>query len=130
MLTRRDLTGIGLAVTGNAQTPKPTGQAYSLGKALAEREKSARVVYNIMRVPSMRLLIYALAVGEEDKQTPHEEDEIYYVVKGNATLRVEDQEFPVEPGSILYVPAHAVHKFHSITEALETLVFFSASHPK
>jgi mannose-6-phosphate isomerase-like protein (cupin superfamily) len=130
MLTRRDLTGIALAVAGSAQTPMPAGQAYSLGKALAEREKSARAVYNIMRVPSMRLLIYALAAGEEDKQTPHEEDEIYYVVKGKATLRVEDQEFPVEPGALLYVPAHAVHKFHSITEAIDTLVFFSASPAK
>ena len=60
-----------------------------------------------------------------DLQTPHTEDEIYYVLSGRAVLRVGDSEHPVGPGSIAYVPARAEHRFHDIVADLELLVVFA-----
>jgi mannose-6-phosphate isomerase-like protein (cupin superfamily) len=74
--------------------------------------------------------VYALAAGAEDKQSPHTEDEVYHVLRGRAVLRVDSQDYPVQAGSIVFVAAHAVHRFHSIQEPLETLVFFSAAVPE
>ena len=42
-------------------------------------------------------------------------------------LRDGSEDYPVQPGSILFVAAlHGEHKFHSISEPLEVLVFFAA----
>jgi mannose-6-phosphate isomerase-like protein (cupin superfamily) len=69
--------------------------------------------------------VYALASGADDPQTPHGEDEVYYVVSGRGVLQVENVDQPVQTGSIVFVEANAHHRFHSITEDLTTLVFFA-----
>ncbi|MFC0394362.1 cupin domain-containing protein [Paenibacillus mendelii] len=53
------------------------------------------------------------------------EDEIYHVVQGEGRFCIENEDFEVQQGSIIYVPAHAAHKFHSITQDLTILVVFS-----
>lgn len=78
-----------------------------------------------LRVPTMSAGVYELGVGEEDKQQPHTEDELYYIVSGKATLLVGDGDVSIETGSMVFVPAHVIHRFHTITEALTILVFFA-----
>jgi mannose-6-phosphate isomerase-like protein (cupin superfamily) len=106
---------------------KSAAQAFALDQIRTRREQSGNDYFQFLKVPSLRMGVYSLAAGAEDKQSPHEEDEVYYVLHGRAVLRVDAEEHPVEPGSIVFVAAHAVHKFHSITEPLEVLVFFSAA---
>ena len=65
-------------------------------------------------------------VGQTDMQTPHDEDELYYVVKGSAQLKVGDQVQEVGPGSVMYVRASEEHAFFEITEDMVLLVFFAA----
>jgi mannose-6-phosphate isomerase-like protein (cupin superfamily) len=69
--------------------------------------------------------VYRLAPGETDPQTPHREDEIYYVLAGHAHLEVEGERHRVEPGAIAFVARHAEHRFVSVTEHLELLVLFA-----
>lgn len=107
-------------------TTKPTAEAFAIDELRARREKSGNVYLQFLKVPSMRMGVYSLAAGAEDKQSPHEEDEVYYVLSGRAALRVDAEEHPVQPGSLVFVAAHAAHKFHDIAEPLEVLVFFSA----
>jgi mannose-6-phosphate isomerase-like protein (cupin superfamily) len=40
--------------------------------------------------------IYRLMAGEADEQTPHHEDEIYYVLSGRADLEVAGERQRVE----------------------------------
>jgi len=108
-------------------TTKSAAQAFALDQVRSSREQSGKDYLQFLKVPSMRMGVYALAAGAEDKQSPHEEDEVYYVLKGRATIRVDADDHPVEPGSLVFVAAHAIHKFHTITEPLEVLVFFSAA---
>ena len=42
-----------------------------------------------------------------------------------AQITVADEDHPVGPGSLVYVPAQVDHRFHDITEDLEILVFFA-----
>ena len=65
------------------------------------------------------------AAGADDLQEPHTEDEVYYIVGGAGFLRVGEEDRPVSPGSLLFVPAEAVHRFHGITKELTALVFFA-----
>jgi mannose-6-phosphate isomerase-like protein (cupin superfamily) len=107
----------------------PIAQSFGIDQLREQREKSGNAYLPFLKVPSMRMGVYALAAGADDKQSPHDEDEVYYVLRGRGTLRVESEEHPVQPGSLVFVAAHAAHKFHSITEPLELLVFFSSAPP-
>jgi mannose-6-phosphate isomerase-like protein (cupin superfamily) len=78
-----------------------------------------------LRVPSLSMGLYVLEAGAADPQQPHREDEVYYILSGRGTLWVDGQEQLVEPGSIVYVAANVAHRFHSIQEQLQVLVFFA-----
>jgi len=78
-----------------------------------------------MRVESMSAYIYELPAGATDEQTPHDQDEIYYVVKGRSDLTVDGETVAIQPGDILYVKKFAHHLFSNITEDLSLLVVFA-----
>ena len=79
---------------------------------------------------SMSLGLYVLPAGSEDTQTPHLEDEIYYVVSGRGAILVADERREVQPGSIIFVEKHVDHRFVDITEDLSILVFFAPEHTR
>jgi len=79
----------------------------------------------VLRSELLSVGVYILAAGATDDQTPHEEDEVYYAVSGRSKIRVGDQDHPVQPGSLLFVPAREVHFFHDITEELVLVVFWA-----
>ena len=69
--------------------------------------------------------LYQLPAGGTDPQSPHTEDEVYYVVSGAAKIKVADEDRAVQAGSIVYVAKKLEHRFHSIEEDLTVLVFFA-----
>ena len=48
---------------------------------------------------------------QPDVHEPHDQDEIYIAMEGRGTLVVEDERLPFEKGDLLFVPAHAEHRF-------------------
>ncbi len=81
--------------------------------------------FELIRVPAMSAGLYVLQPGEPDRQGPHKEDELYYVVGGRATIRVGVEDRPVVPGTAIFVPAGVEHHFHSILAELQVLVVFA-----
>lgn len=104
--------------------------AFDLAKVIADRRATGEAWLEFFRVPALSLGLYVLPAGGVDPQSPHGQDEIYYVVSGRATLRVNGDDTPALPGSILYVAAEAEHKFHSIEEELTLLVFFAPAYQR
>ena len=100
-------------------------ERFSLEDVRRLRAEEHAPYHEFLHVPAMSAGVYELGVGEEDGQQPHTEDELYYVISGKATLLVGEENMPVEAGSMIYVPARVVHRFHTITEALTILVFFA-----
>ncbi len=78
-----------------------------------------------LRAPSMHCGVYSLPAGSTDMQTPHDEDELYFVLKGRGQLRVGEQTRQVEPGMLLYVQASQDHSFFEIEEDMQLLVMFA-----
>ena len=68
---------------------------------------------------------YCIPAGGTDDQSPHTEDEIYVVRAGRATLVTDSGTVPVEPGSVIYVPAGETHRFTDVTEDLALIVVFA-----
>ncbi|MGH9509896.1 MAG: cupin domain-containing protein [Terriglobales bacterium] len=103
--------------------------AFRMNDLLDTLARSGKPYREFLRTASMSAGVYSLPAGSEDKQTPHTEDEIYYVVKGRAKFFLESKgprrDREVGPGSVIFVGAKADHRFHSITEDLVLLVFFA-----
>jgi mannose-6-phosphate isomerase-like protein (cupin superfamily) len=82
------------------------------------------------RVPAMSAGVYVLAAGSTDTQSPHQQDEMYYVVQGRARMRAGSEDQLVKEGSVIFVAAEVDHLFHDIQEELTVLVFFAPAEDK
>jgi mannose-6-phosphate isomerase-like protein (cupin superfamily) len=89
------------------------------------RQAAGELYHEFLRQPSMSLGLYVLEAGADDPQTPHAEDEVYYVISGRATVWVDGRDSAIGPGSVVFVGKRVEHRFHSITERLELLVVFA-----
>jgi mannose-6-phosphate isomerase-like protein (cupin superfamily) len=78
-----------------------------------------------LRVPAMSAGVYVLPAGATDKQNPHNEDEIYYVVRGRAKMRLGGEERSVNAGDVIFVEKRLDHRFFDIAEELALLVIFA-----
>jgi mannose-6-phosphate isomerase-like protein (cupin superfamily) len=90
-----------------------------------QRQQSGKSYLEFLRIPAASAGLYTLAVGSVDPQKPHKEDELYYVVRGRACIRVGSEEQVVGTGSVIFVAAEVEHRFHDISEELVVLVFFA-----
>lgn len=116
--------GSASGVSGPTSEEPPASAGFdlrSLERRLAESDEQYLPFFDSR---SLRLGLYALPAGAFDGQPVHEDDEIYYVVRGRAVLRAADERIPVEPGSIVFVRAGVEHRFIDIEEDLEVLVIF------
>jgi mannose-6-phosphate isomerase-like protein (cupin superfamily) len=89
---------------------------------------SGEMWHEFLRVPDLSVGLYVIPAGDADPQSPHQEDEVYYVVSGRGKLTAGQQEFDAAAGSILFVAKQIPHKFHAVTEELRVLVFFAPAH--
>ena len=103
----------------------PVWVAYEMLDLEEKREALGRPWLPFLDVSTLNAGLYVLPAGGTDSQQPHRTDEVYYVLSGRGVLDVEGEEYAAQSGSVIYVKAHAAHHFHSITEELKVLVFFS-----
>ncbi|MFF3860431.1 MULTISPECIES: cupin domain-containing protein [Streptomyces] len=100
-------------------------KAFRLDELEAERLANDGAYLQFLRERNMSVGLYALDAGQSDPQQPHRQDEVYFVVSGRASITVGEETTTVARGSVVYVPAGVVHKFHHISEDLRVLVVFS-----
>jgi mannose-6-phosphate isomerase-like protein (cupin superfamily) len=100
-------------------------QAFELAQIVSQREASNKPYLEFLKVPDLSMGLYFLPKGGTDPQSPHTEDEVYYVVSGRAKILVAEESRDVQAGSIVYVAKNVAHRFHSIEEELTVLVFFA-----
>jgi mannose-6-phosphate isomerase-like protein (cupin superfamily) len=97
----------------------------SIETLVRDARRSPHGYVEFLRVPAMSAGVYVLPAGGTDPQTPHREDEVYYVVRGRGKFRLAEEERSVAPGDVLFVRARELHRFHSIEEELVLLVVFA-----
>ncbi|MFL5760027.1 MAG: cupin domain-containing protein [Thermomicrobiales bacterium] len=100
-------------------------EAFELEEVLEEHRAKDQLYYEFLKVPALSVGVYVLPAESADPQQPHGEDEVYFIADGRGMIQVDGVDRPVRPGSIIYVPATVDHRFHSITEDLQILVFFA-----
>ena len=100
-------------------------QAFELTDLISQQKDSDKLYLEFLKVADLSMGLYVLPAGGTDPQSPHTEDEVYYVVSGRAKIRVADEDRFVGAGSIVYVAKNVEHRFHSIEEELKVIVFFA-----
>ena len=100
-------------------------QAFELAQLISQRESSHKLYLEFLNVSDLSMGLYVLPAGGTDPQSPHTEDEVYYVVGGRAKVLVANENRDVQAGSVVYVAKNIAHRFHSIEEELTLLVFFA-----
>jgi mannose-6-phosphate isomerase-like protein (cupin superfamily) len=90
-----------------------------------QRSRDGNPYLEFLRVPSMSAGVYVLAAGSVDRQSPHQQDELYYVVRGKARMRAGSLDQAVCQGTLIFVPADVEHHFFDIDEEITVLVFFA-----
>jgi mannose-6-phosphate isomerase-like protein (cupin superfamily) len=112
---------------------------HTLAEVEAERARSGKLYREFLHVPTLSAGLYVLPAGSADPQKPHHEDELYYVVRGRARMRVaskeqavggqaqqeQSEDQAVSEGSVIFVAAGIEHRFYDITEELVVLVVFA-----
>lgn len=99
--------------------------AFETTSLMTDSERPGERYREFLRVAALSCGLYRLRKGETDTQSPHGEDEVYYVLRGHARIRVGSEEREAKAGSIVYVPARTEHRFYGIVEDLALLVFFA-----
>jgi len=106
-------------------------QAFETAQLISQQASSDQPYLEFLRVPGLSMGLYVLPAGGTDPQSPHTQDEVYYVVNGRAKIKVGEEDRDVQAGTIVYVAKNLEHRFHSIEEELKVLVFFApAEHSK
>ena len=102
--------------------------AFEYGEISQQQAEGGNPYLQFLNEGTMSLGLYVLEAGSTDTQSPHAEDEIYYVVAGRAAIVVAGERRQVQPGSIVFVAKEVEHRFVDIEEDLSILVFFAPEH--
>jgi quercetin dioxygenase-like cupin family protein len=99
-------------------------QAFQLAD-LENRQAEGKPYLEFLRRPGVSLGLYALPAGGNDPQHPHNADEVYVVLRGEANLAVENERHKVATGSVVSVDRGVDHRFVDISDDLLILVIFA-----
>ena len=62
--------------------------------------------------------------GVEDRQTPHDQPELYVVASGSGFIRKADDRRAISQGDLIFVEAGADHRFEDYSDDLALWVIF------
>ncbi len=100
---------------------------FQISQLEQQRGQRGKPYLEFLRVAAMSAGLYVLPAGATDPQWPHNEDEMYYVVRGQARMLLGSEDQAVADGSVIFVRAGVEHRFHDITQELVVLVCFAPS---
>lgn len=96
----------------------------NLSDVLDDLRATSRPYLEFLRRRTMSAGLYVLSPGARDEQSPHDEDEIYVVLRGLAKATVAGVTHEVSEGSVIFVERHQEHRFHEIKDELQVFVLF------
>ena len=68
---------------------------FPFDRLLEKARNAGGAWHEFLRVADLSMGLYLLKAGSDDSQTPHAEDEVYYVVRGRGSLRVAERDHEV-----------------------------------
>lgn len=97
---------------------------YDLDTYLKKIKNNTSYFDTFINKESLAAGVLVLKPGEEDTQTPHESDEVYFVISGNGFLKIKNKDYKVSKNKLFFVAKDVEHFFHGNTKELQVLYFF------
>ena len=97
---------------------------FDLSSYFEKVKNSNSFFHTFINRDSLAVGLLVLKPGEEDTQTPHASDEVYYVISGNGFLKIKNKDYSVSKDKLFFVAKDVKHHFHSNTLELKVLYFF------
>jgi mannose-6-phosphate isomerase-like protein (cupin superfamily) len=94
----------------------------TVAEAEAVPLEQGRVSALLMRHGAMTVRHYA--PKGEDRQVPHDQDEVYIVISGSGFFVNGDDRVPFASGDVLFAAAGDVHRFEDFSDDFATWVVF------
>ena len=101
-------------------------KAFELAQLASRLDKEGGYFLDFLKVRNLGAGIIVLHPNEADTQEPHSDDELYYVIKGNAWMEMGKKKIQVKEGSIIFIPAGLQHRFYGNVVDLVVLYMFAA----
>jgi mannose-6-phosphate isomerase-like protein (cupin superfamily) len=105
-------------------SPVPVPHALDVDKAKKRLVASGGGYEIVHESPGLEIGVYALVAPEPDRQQPHADDEVYFVLEGSGVLEIEGVPVELHEGQVVFVAAGDDHRF-SAYEQLVVLVAFA-----
>jgi mannose-6-phosphate isomerase-like protein (cupin superfamily) len=109
----------GKKINKNERMKFKVSPAEAKAKLLEESEFPFTVV---MKHGSMSVEYYA--PEKTDMQTPHKQDELYVIIKGDGFFMRNGERVSCKKGDLLFVPAGMEHRFENFSDDFATWVIF------
>ena len=97
---------------------------YNVAKYIEKIKKSDEYFHTFINKQSLAAGVLVLQPGEKDTQEPHESDEVYFIIKGDGFLKINNKDYPVEQNKIYFVAKKVEHFFYGNKKELVVLYFF------
>jgi quercetin dioxygenase-like cupin family protein len=81
---------------------------------------------SVASVPAININEGTLKGGGKTGGGVHQQNEIYYVVRGEAILHLDEETYPLRPGNLVFIPAGVFHSLDNLssTEDFVLLTFW------
>ncbi len=94
---------------------------------LSKKNDSSAYFLDFLHNDSFEAGILRLLPGQEDVQSPHSADELYFVIEGDGFIKMQQKDYRIEKGSCIFVPSNTKHYFHGNEKELLVLYVFNVS---
>ena len=97
---------------------------FDVDEYIKKIKKSHNYFHTFINNENMAAGVLVLKPGEIDTQEPHDSDEVYFVLKGDGSLKIKDVDYPIYENKMYFVGKKTPHYFHDNSKELTVLYFF------
>jgi len=91
---------------------------------LPANDKWKEGVWDLEPFKKGEVTLVFFAPRETDYQTSHEEDEFYFIARGNGEILIDGERFKCETGDAFFVEAKVAHRFENFSDDFATWAIF------
>lgn len=95
---------------------------HNIAKSINELRQSDQYWFSFIERDNLEVGCLRLAPGEKDMQSPHNSDEIYFIISGDGSINIDGKDYEIRKNHSYMVPKNTKHHFHNNEE--EILAFY------
>lgn len=97
---------------------------FDIEEYIKKIKKSNNYFDTFINNENMAAGVLVLQPKEKDTQEPHESDEVYFILKGDGFLKINDIDHSISENKMYFVGKKVPHYFHGNSKELIVLYFF------